>query len=224
MGLVLPQPGFLDGLFLRARRAGALVIFDEVITWLRAGLGGAQGRTGHVPDLTAVGKIMGGGFPLAAFGGRADVMAALAPDGGAFTGGTFSGNPFSVEMGHRTLDLLERDADFYYRLEARARMLAHGMRSIFAADDIDFAVQQYASMVDFAFRPGKPVQNYEERAQADRRAFAAYYHAMRERRILLAPSPNELMFLSNAHGEREIELTLEAFRAAFDELRAKGIV
>ncbi|MBD5635784.1 MAG: aminotransferase class III-fold pyridoxal phosphate-dependent enzyme, partial [Candidatus Eremiobacteraeota bacterium] len=99
MGLVEPEPGFLGGLFERARRAGALVIFDEVIAWPRLGLGGAQAVAGHVPDLTALGKVMGGGFPLAAFGGRADVMEALAPGGGAFTGGTFSGNPFSVAMG-----------------------------------------------------------------------------------------------------------------------------
>ncbi len=224
MGLVLPEPGFLDGLFLRARRAGALVIFDEVITWLRAGLGGAQGRSGHVPDLTAVGKIMGGGFPLAAFGGRAAVMAARAPEGAAVTGGTFSGNPFSIALGHRTLDLLERDRDFYAQLDARTRTLARGMNSVFAAHGIDIAVSHYASMVDFAFRRGRPIRNDEERARADRAAFAAYYHAMRERRILLAPSPNELMFLSSEHGAHEIALTLEAFDTVIGELRMKGIV
>ncbi len=224
MGLVLPHPGFVDGLFERARRAGALVIFDEVISWLRLGLGGGQGWGGHRPDLTALGKVMGGGFPLAAFGGRADVMAALAPGGASFTGGTFSGNPFSVALGHRTLDLIERDPDFYPRIDARARQLAAGIRAIFARRGLGFAVTQLASMVDFAFREGPPVRNYDERSQAGRAAFAAYYHAMRSRGVLLAPSPNELMFLSSEHGEREIELTLEAIDGSFAELQEKGIV
>ncbi len=224
MGLVLPQPGFIDGLFARARRAGALVIFDEVITWLRVGLGGGQGWCGRAPDLTALGKVMGGGFPLAAFGGRADVMAALSPGGAGFTGGTFSGNPFSVALGHRTLDLIESEPDFHARLEARARALADGMRATFARRGIEFAVTQFASMVDFAFRAGPPVRDYDERSRADRVAFAAYYHAMRERGVLLAPSPNELMFLSSEHGEPEIESTLSAFDASFAELQAKGIV
>ncbi len=224
MGLVLPKPGFIDGLFARARRAGALVIFDEVITWLRLGLGGAQGESGHRPDLTALGKIMGGGFPLAAFGGRADVMAALAPQGGAFTGGTFSGNPFGVGVAHRVLDLIESDANVYFRLAARARALADGIRDIFAARGLDLGVTQYASMVDFAFRCGVAAQDYDERAQADGRAFATYYHAMRERRILLAPSANEVMFLSTEHGEQEIGLTLAAVDGAFGDLQAAGVV
>jgi glutamate-1-semialdehyde 2,1-aminomutase len=160
---------------------------------------------------------MGGGFPLAAFGGREDVMAVLAPDGPAFTGGTFSGNPFSVAMGHRTLDVIESDPELYKRLDARARTLADGLRAIFADRDLPYAVVQHASMVDFAFRPGPPVRNFDERSAADKRAFAAYYHAMRERGVLLAPSSNELMFLSTEHGAREIELTLEAADASLRE-------
>jgi glutamate-1-semialdehyde 2,1-aminomutase len=223
MGLVLPQPGFVDGLFERARRAGALVIFDEVITWLRVGLGGGQAWCGRAPDLTALGKVMGGGFPLAAFGGRADVMAALSPGGASFTGGTFSGNPFSVALGHRTLDLIESRPDFHARLDARASELAGGIRAIFARRGIGYAVSQFASMVDFAFRSGPAVRDYDERSQASRAAFAAYYHAMRERGVLLAPSPNELMFLSSEHGEAEIEATLAALDAAFEELQSKGL-
>jgi glutamate-1-semialdehyde 2,1-aminomutase len=224
MGLVLPHPGFLEGLFARAKRLGALVIFDEVITWLRVGLGGAQERAGLRPDLTALGKAMGGGFPLAAFGGRADVMAALAPDGAAFTGGTFSGNPFSIALGHRTLDLIENDPGMYARLRATSERLARGMRALFAARGLPYAVVQLESMVDFAFRPGPPVRAYDERAAADKAAFAAYYHAMLGRGVLLAPSPNELMFLSAAHGDREVDVTLEAMDGAFSDLRGKGIV
>ncbi len=224
MGLVLPHPGFLDGLFERAARHGALVIFDEVITWLRLGLGGAQRCGAHAPDLTALGKIMGGGFPLAAFGGRGDVMAALAPEGAAFSGGTYSGNPFCVAMGHRVLDAIECDAHFYVRLDRAAEKLAQGFRNIFSARGLDYAVTQRGSMVDFAFRPGPPVRDYDERARADHRAFAAYYHAMRERGILLAPSANELMFLSTEHGEREIALTLAAADASLGELQRTGLL
>jgi glutamate-1-semialdehyde 2,1-aminomutase len=218
MGLVQPDAGFLEGIVARARRCGALVIFDEVITWLRLGLGGGQGRAGVRPDLTALGKAMGGGFPLAAFGGRADVMAALAPEGSAFTGGTFSGNPFSIALGHRTLDYLEANPQLFGQLRSVAERLASGMRTIFAARGLPYAVSQLESMVDFAFRPGPPVRNYAERIQADGKAFAAYYHGMRERGVLLAPSPNELMFVSTAHGEREVDLTLAAFDATFAEL------
>jgi glutamate-1-semialdehyde 2,1-aminomutase len=206
--------GFVEGLFERARRHGALVVFDEVITWLRLGLGGAQGAHGFAPDLTALGKVMGGGFPLAAFGGRSDVMGVLSPDGAAFTGGTFSGNPFCVALGHRVLDTIERSPEMYATLEDNARLLAAGMRTILAERGLDYPVTQCASMVDLKFRPGRPIRNYDEAAQADRAAFAAYYHAMRERGVLLAPSPNELMFLSTAHGSLEIERTLAAMDGA----------
>ena len=224
MGLVLPAPGFLDGLFARARRYGALVLFDEVITWLRLGLGGAQGELGYAPDLTALGKVMGGGFPLAAFGGRADVMDALAPSGAAFTGGTFSGNPFCIALGHRVLDLIESDPDMYVRLDTNARRLAGGLRRTLSALGLPYPVTQLASMVDLKFRPGPPPHDYDEAAQADQKAFAAYYHAMRERGVMLAPSQNELMFLSTAHGEVEIDRTLEAADGALREIQRKGFL
>jgi len=162
MGLVLPEPGFLDGLFERARRYGALLIFDEVITWLRLGLGGAQGELGYAPDLTALGKVMGGGFPLAAFGGRSDIMEALSPTGSAFTGGTFSGNPFCVAMGHRVLDLIESAPGMYARLDAQSRRLAEGFRRIVAALGLPYPVSQLTSMVDLKFRSGAPPRNYDE--------------------------------------------------------------
>ena len=120
MGFVAPEPGFLEGLRERANRWGALLVFDEVITWLRFGLPGAQGRTGVSPDLTALGKIMGGGLPIAAFGGRRDVMDVLAPAGDTFTGGTHGGNPFCVGMAHRVLDLLERHPEYYAADECRS--------------------------------------------------------------------------------------------------------
>ncbi|MBV8583485.1 MAG: aminotransferase class III-fold pyridoxal phosphate-dependent enzyme, partial [Candidatus Eremiobacteraeota bacterium] len=142
MGYVAPQPGFLEGLRERADRCGALLIFDEVITWLRFGLSGAQGRAAVAPDLTALGKIMGGGTPIAAFGGREDVMGVLAPDGAAFTGGTHGGNPFCVGMAHRVLDLLESHPEYYAYLDGLARRLADGIRAIFTERNLPYAVVQ----------------------------------------------------------------------------------
>ena len=129
MGLVLPVPGFLEGLRERARRCGALLVFDEVITWPRFGLSGAQGRFGVIPDITTVGKVMGGGVPIAAFGGRRDVMEMLAPNGTVFTGGTHGGNPFCVAMAHRVLDLLESHPECYAEMDVLARALAEGLRA-----------------------------------------------------------------------------------------------
>lgn len=210
MGCVEPELGFLEGLANRARRHGALLIFDEVITWLRFGLRGAQGRNGVVPDLTTLGKIMGGGVPIAAFGGRRDVMDVLAPTGTAFTGGTHGGNPFGVAMAHRVLDLLECHPEYYARMDALAKRLANGIRAIFARRGLPYAVVQRESVVDFKFRSGPPNRNYDDARDADARAYAAYYHAMLDRGILLPPSQNEVMFVSTAHTESDIDETIAA--------------
>ncbi len=214
MGLVMPEPGFLEGLLARARRCGALLVFDEVITWLRFGLRGAQGRGSVVPDLTALGKIMGGGVPIAAFGGRADVMAVLAPNGTAFTGGTHGGNPFSVAMAHRVLDLLESHPEYYVQMDLLAQKLAAGVRGILARRGLDYAVVQQESVVDFKFRSGHPNRNYDDARAADRSAYSAYYRAMLERGILLPPSQNEVMFISTAHTEEDVDETLAAIEAS----------
>ncbi len=219
MGLVQPDPGFLASLRERADARGALLLFDEVITWLRLGLGGAQARVGVVPDLTTVGKILGGGFPIAAFGGRADVMRVLAPDGPCFTGGTHAGNPFAVAIGLRVLDWLAAHPDAYVRMDALARTLADGIRAIFARRNVPFAVTQLESIVDFKFRPGPPNRNYDDARAADKAAYAAYYHAMRKRGILLPPSQNEVMFLSTEHSAADIEVTLAAIDDAFADIR-----
>lgn len=224
MGLVLPDVGFLEGLIQRAHALGALVIFDEVITWLRLGLSGAQGRLGVTPDLTTIGKILGGGFPLAAFGGRADVMAVLAPDGPCFTGGTHAGNPFAVALGLRTLDWLAAHPEAYVMMDALARRLASGIEASLHALELDYAVLQLESIVDFKFRLGPPTRNYDDAKRADRAAFAAFYHALRERGILLAPSSNEVMFLSTEHRAADIEETIAAIDASLRELRADGTI
>lgn len=216
MGLVSPNDGFLEGLRERARRWGALLIFDEVITWLRFGLSGAQGRLGVTPDLTALGKIMGGGAPIAAFGGSEAVMAVLAPDGETFTGGTHGGNPFCVAMTHRVLDLLESHPEYYARMEQLARNLAEGTRSILTRRDLAYAVVQYESVVDFKFRAGAASRHYDDARAADRSAYAAYYRAMLARGILLPPSQNEVMFLSTAHGDDDVAETLTAIEASLE--------
>ena len=213
MGYVTPVRGFLEGLRERTQRFGALLVFDEVITWLRFGLSGAQGRVDVKPDLTAIGKIMGGGAPIAAFGGREDVMAVLAPTGSAFTGGTHGGNPFSVGMAHRVLDLLEACPEYYAQMDALAKRLASGIRALFTQRGLPYAVVQHESIVDFKFRPGPPNRNYDDARAADKSAYAAYYHAMRDRGILLPPSQNEVMFVSTAHTAEDVDETIEAISA-----------
>ena len=210
MGYVTPVQGFLEGLRERTQRHGALLIFDEVITWLRFGLRGAQARVGITPDMTTIGKIMGGGFPIAAFGGREDVMAVLAPLGGTFTGGTHAGNPFCVGMAHRVLDLLETHPEYYAYMDTLGKRLADGIRTIFARRGLPYAVVQHESIVDFKFRPGPPNRNYDDALAADKARYAAYYHEMRKRNVLLPPSQNEVMFVSTAHTDADIDETITA--------------
>jgi glutamate-1-semialdehyde 2,1-aminomutase len=214
MGYVTPVAGFLEGLRERTHRHGALLIFDEVITWLRFGPHGAQARVGIVPDVTTIGKIMGGGAPIAAFGGRAEVMAVLAPSGSAFTGGTHGGNPFCVAMAHRVLDLIEAHPEYYAYMNGLAERLAGGIRAIFRERGLPYAVVQHESIVDFKFRPGPPNRNYDDALAADKQTYAAYYHAMFERGILLPPSQNEVMFVSTAHTAADVDETLEAIAAS----------
>jgi glutamate-1-semialdehyde 2,1-aminomutase len=161
---------------------------------------------------------MGGGAPIAAFGGREDVMSTLAPQGHAFTGGTHGGNPFCVAMAHRVLDLLEAHPEYYPQMEALASRLADGIRGVFDVVGLPYAVVQQESIVDFKFRAGPPNRNYDDARSADRAAYARYYHAMFRRGILLAPSQNEVMFVSTAHTAEDIDETLVALRQSLIEL------
>ncbi len=224
MGLVLPEPGFLAGLRERANRTGALLIFDEIITWLRLGLGGAQARAGVEPDLTTIGKILGGGFPIAAFGGREDVMAVLAPDGPCFTGGTHAGMPFAVAMAHRVLDHVESAPAMYAAMDERAQRLATGIGATLRELELPYAVVQLESIVDFKFRAGPPTRSYDDQRRDDQPAYAAFYHAMRARGVLLPPSHNEVMFVSAAHGDDDVAFTAAAAGASLRELRDRRIV
>jgi glutamate-1-semialdehyde 2,1-aminomutase len=214
MGVVTPVAGFLEGLRERTTRYGALLIFDEVITWLRFSLGGAQARVGITPDMTTIGKIMGGGAPIAAFGGREDVMNVLAPIGNTFTGGTHGGNPFGVGMAHRVLDLLEAHPEYYDEMRGLAERLANGIRAIFKERELPYAVVQHESIVDFKFRPGPPNRNYDDARAADTQKYADYWHAMLDRGVLLPPSQNEVMFVSTAHTVDDIDETLAVIAEA----------
>ena len=217
MGYVTPVAGFLEGLRERTADCGALLIYDEVITWLRFGLRGAQARAAVTPDMTAIGKIMGGGAPIAAFGGREDVMDVLAPTGTTFTGGTHGGNPFSVGMAHRVLDLLEAHPEYYDRMRGLAERLADGIRAIFGERDLPYAVVQHESIVDFKFRAGPPNRDYDDAQAADKQKYADYWHAMLERGILLPPSQNEVMFVSTAHDADDIDATIAAVRTSLQD-------
>ena len=214
MGLVVPDDGYLRSVRTLCERCGALLIFDEVITGFRLGPGGAQTRAQVTPDLTCIGKTLGGGLPIAAFGGRSDVMGVLSPDGAVFQGGTFSGNPLCVAAAHAFLDALESEPAFYERVERLARRLASGAAAALAALGLPYPVVQTASIVDFMFRAGGPHRTLAQARQADEAAYARYYRAMLERGVFLPPSPMEVMFVSGAHTDEDIETTVAAIGAA----------
>jgi glutamate-1-semialdehyde 2,1-aminomutase len=208
MGVVPPKEGFLRGLRDLCNRDGALLIFDEVITGFRVGPGGAQELYGIKPDLTCLGKIIGGGLPAAAFGGPREIMEYLAPVGGVYQAGTLSGNPLAVEAGLATLNILKRDNP-YPQLETKAATLASGMTEILGRKGIPHTVNRVGSMLSLFFHPG-PVTSYEEALQADKEAFRRFFGKMLDNGIYLAPSPFEAWFVSASHTDEDIEKTLEA--------------
>jgi glutamate-1-semialdehyde 2,1-aminomutase len=214
MGLCLPEPQYLERLRELSSADRVVLIFDEVITGLRMGPGGAQRFYGIEPDLTCIGKALGGGLPIAGFGGRADIMSVLAPEGTVFVGGTFSGNPACVAAAQALLDSLDADAKFYARLGERAARLARGLQEIIDARGLGYPVVACASMVDFKFRRGEPHRNMREACEADAHAYARYYSAMLNRGILLPPSQMELMFMTAAHTDDDVDATLAAANEA----------
>ena len=209
MGLVLPRPGYLQRLRELCTVNGALLIFDEVISGFRVGRGGAQGREGIVPDLTTLGKVIGGGLPAAAFGGRADVMAQLSPDGPVYQAGTLSGNPLAMASGLAVVTAIASDATLYERLEERTRQLTDGLEAIMQRHEVAHRCTRVGSMFSLFFTEG-PVENLEDVRNSDRNLFANYFRAMLDRGVYLAPSPFETNFLSAAHTARDVERTLAA--------------
>jgi glutamate-1-semialdehyde 2,1-aminomutase len=211
-GLIPPEPGFLEGLRELTERHGALLVFDEVMTGFRVGLGGAQERFGVVPDLTTLGKVIGGGLPVGAFGGRREVMERVAPAGPVYQAGTLSGNPLATAAGNAQLAWLE-EHDPYAELEARARRLVGGMLEILGDAGIPASGEALGSMWGMFFHPG-PVRSFEEAKAADTERFARFHRAMLARGVFLAPSPFEAGFLSVMHTDEAIDRTLDAAREA----------
>jgi glutamate-1-semialdehyde 2,1-aminomutase len=210
MGVVPPRPGFLEGLRELCTRDGALLIFDEVITGFRVAPGGAQQLYGVKPDITCMGKIIGGGLPVAAFGGPKAIMESLAPVGGVYQAGTLSGNPLAVAGGLATLKILQRDNP-YPELERKSALLAEGLREILAEKAIPHTINRVGSMMSVFFHPG-PVTSYEEALSADKNAFVGFFGNMLDRGIYLAPSAFESWFVSAAHSDDDVVRTLEAVR------------
>lgn len=209
MGLVLPKPGFLEGLREITRQYGALLIFDEVITGFRASFGGAQARFGIDPDLTTFGKIIGGGLPVGAFGGKREYMSRVAPAGDVYQAGTLSGNPLAMAAGIATLSVLK--ASDYAALEARVEAFAAELESILRGKGVPVTVNRLASMYTVFFSDG-PLRNFEDVKNSDTEMYSRFFRAMRERNIFVAPSAFEVAMVSFAHTEEDFAKTLDAVR------------
>jgi glutamate-1-semialdehyde 2,1-aminomutase len=213
MNLVLPAPGFLETLREECTRHGAVLILDEVMTGFRVALGGAQARYGIKPDLTTLGKVIGGGLPVGAVGGRRDIMEKLAPLGPVYQAGTLSGNPVAVAAGLATLRLVEQKG-FMAKVEATTATLIDSLRTEAKKARIAFSAQSIGSMFGIYFREAPPT-SLAEVMQCDRERFNKFFHEMLKRGIYLAPSAYEAGFVSAAHGQSEIDATLVAAREAF---------
>lgn len=217
MGLVLPRSGYLQRLRELCTRYGALLIFDEVITGFRVARGGAQEREGVTPDLTTLGKVIGGGLPVGAFGGRADVMAYLSPSGPVYQAGTLAGNPLAMAAGLAVLATIAEDATLYRRLETLAQQLSDGLHDVMERHGLAHTCVRAGSMFALYFTEG-PVYDLESAQKSDRHLFAKYFGAMLERGIYLAPSQFETNFLSAAHTARDVEQTLAAADASVEQI------
>ncbi|GBG55457.1 glutamate-1-semialdehyde 2,1-aminomutase [Sporomusaceae bacterium FL31] len=223
MGLVLPKQGYLAQVRKVTEQYGALLIFDEVMCGFRVALGGAQAVYGVRPDLTCFGKVIGGGLPVGAYGGRRDIMEHIAPAGPVYQAGTLSGNPLAMTAGITTLKLISeipespRDPDFFNRLTAKTKKLCIGIQQ--EANKFNFKLQfhQAGSMFGLFFTD-KPVFDYESAKQSDVGAFNTYFHAMLEQGIYLAPSQFEAAFMSAAHTDEDIQATIQASAYAFGKV------
>jgi glutamate-1-semialdehyde 2,1-aminomutase len=218
MNMVPPRDGFLETLRDCCSEVGALLILDEVMTGFRVALGGAQSVYGIEPDLTTIGKVVGGGLPAAAFGGRADIMAHLAPDGPVYQAGTLSGNPLAMAAGLATLDEIGKPG-FFAALEQRTKQLAEGLAGIAAEAGIPLATEYRGGMFGFVFSDADRVRSFDQVAAADIDRFKAFFHGMLDNGVYLAPSAFEAGFVSAAHGDDEISRTLEAARTVMQTLK-----
>ena len=217
MGLVLPADGFLEGLRDLTAADGALLVFDEVMTGFRVHPGGAQELYGITPDLTTLGKVIGGGLPVGAYGGRRDVMELVAPAGPVYQAGTLSGNPLAMAAGIATLRALAED-DAWDAAARAAERLFEGLGAVAVEADVAGRPTRVGTMVGFFFAD-TPIRGWEDAKLADTARFAAFHGAMLERGVYLPPSQFEAWFLSSAHGDAEIDATVSAAADAFASLR-----
>jgi glutamate-1-semialdehyde 2,1-aminomutase len=218
MNLVAPRPGFLERLRKLCTQYGTVLIFDEVMTGFRVALGGAQALYGIKPDLTTLGKVIGGGLPVGAFGGRRDIMENIAPLGPVYQAGTLSGNPVAVAAGLATLKLIQAPR-FFDKLTATARALCEGLTRAAQEQRVAFSAASIGGMFGIYFRETPPA-SYGEVMQCDKEMFNRFFHGMLANGIYLAPSAYEAGFVSSAHGEAELERTVSAAKKVFAELRA----
>lgn len=217
MNLIVSKPGFLLALRDLCTKYGSILIFDEVMTGFRVGLGCAQELYGVKPDLTTLGKVIGGGMPMAAFGGRRDIMQCLAPLGAVYQAGTLSGNPVAVAAGITTLQLVQAP-EFYKKLTANVVQLVDGLVASAKKNGIIFCAQAVGGMFGLYFRENIPT-SYAEVMECDKEAFSLFFHAMLHEGIYFAPSAFEAGFVSAAHGDKEINATLAAAEKVFSEWR-----
>jgi len=217
MGCVPPQPGFLAGLRERCDRHGALLIFDEVITGFRLGPGGASRHFGVTADLVTLGKALGGGMPIAAFGGRANLMAKVSPSGPVYQAGTYAAHPLAIAAALAVMDVLDGDPGLWARLDAAGERLATGLKTAVRGAGLKAQVQRVGSMWTLFFSP-RPVRSWDDADAVDRDRYAAFFRGLLARGVLLPPSAFETAFVSAAHGEAEIAHTLDAATAALAEV------
>jgi glutamate-1-semialdehyde 2,1-aminomutase len=217
MGVIEPDPDFLRGLRALCGREGIVLIFDEVMTGFRVARGGAQARFGIRPDLTTFGKVIGGGFPVGAYGGRAEIMERVAPSGPVYQAGTLSGNPVAMAAGLATLSVLESDS-VYVDLEARSRRLAEGLARLGREHGHPVQTACFGGMLGFFFSADPPRNYRDVMEKVDAAAFVRFFRAMLARGIYLAPSPYEALFVSLAHSDADLEQTLEAAAEAMREV------
>lgn len=216
MGLVRPTDGFLEGLREVTRQNGSLLIFDEVMTGFRVAHGGAQALYSITPDITCLGKIIGGGLPVGAYGGSREIMAHIAPQGPVYQAGTLSGNPIAMAAGAATLKQLQTPG-FYEELDKTTDYLVDGFKSLAAQNGLAIAADRVGSMAGLFFSE-RPVTNFDDAKRCDLQRYATYYKEMRQQGVYLAPSQFEALFVSSAHTTEDIEATLNAAAKVFARL------
>ena len=216
MGVVLPQPGFLECLRSLTRQSGALLIFDEVITGFRVAYGGVQSLYNIVPDLTCLGKIIGGGLPVGAYGGRRDIMELVAPSGPVYQAGTLAGNPLAMTAGIETLAILKKSGT-YEELEKKSSFLVKGIIEVASKAGVDIQLPRAGSMFTVFFAQA-PITDYEAAARADTTLYARFFHQMLSQGVYFPPSQFEAAFVSVAHTHRDIQSTIDSAGKAFTSL------